>query len=702
MAVVSRRALSPQVASFLDDLNVVAKSQDGGAALQFAVTRLPELLNADRVFVYQISKDRSRLLVTHESEGADPTLLGSSQPIAQLPAVTGQAVRTGTQVFIDDLSRFPVTDRQRRSLRFSKVVSTVMTPFGAEGKFAGVLAVDVFHHPRIWDATALDACARVATKLGKAVGLSARGAHLRSNDAPTVETKSAQLNVLANLSQSFSNAREVREVIDAVIDELVTMYGPDAVKIATHASQDAGPEVREAMSTGELLVRTTNGTTRYVVPLGVDDEMLGALDLQAPSELCADDARFLQTVARLSGSALAQAERLERLHAEHATDRLTGLFNHRTLMERYHELFVQAKSSKRPLSVLLVDVDGLRRVDAELGYGIGDNVLAYVSNQLRTIVPSGGIAARHGNDDFMVLMPDTTLELAARAAKRLVERVAGESPPDLPPVTVSVGVACAPTNTSQADVLLHLVEKAVYVAKYGGRNRVHTVTKNPNADWERLAMEALFAVVTAKQFSTGPKAVEKAAERLAQAGTRNLDMALALAQAVDVRDKYTSGHSHAVSNYALKLARALYLSDAQLEEVRLGALLHDVGKIGTPEHILGKNGPLTDDEFAIMRNHPEDGARILAPIPSMRRVSAIVEAHQENWDGSGYPFKLSGEEIPRAARIVSIADAYHAMVSTRPYRKGMTVDKACSILTNGAGSQWDARLVETFVKLQKP
>lgn len=311
------------------------------------------------------------------------------------------------------------------------------------------------------------------------------------------------------------------------------------------------------------------------------------------------------------------------------------------------------------------------------------------------------MAARYGNDEFMVLMPDTTLEVAGRAARKLVERVSEDGPSDLPPTTISVGVASAPTHTSQPDVLLDIVEKAVYVAKYGGRNRVHVVNKNVNADWERLAMEALFAVVTSKQFSTGPKAVEKAAERLAQAGNRNLDMALALAQAVDVRDKYTSGHSHAVSNYSLKLARALFLSDAQLEEVRLGALLHDVGKIGTPEHILGKNGPLTDDEFTIMRNHPEDGARILAPIPSMRRVAAIVEAHQENWDGSGYPHKLSGEEIPRAARIVSIADAYHAMVSTRPYRKGMSVDKACGILTNGAGTQWDARLVETFVKLQK-
>ncbi|MDP9111849.1 MAG: diguanylate cyclase [Candidatus Eremiobacteraeota bacterium] len=697
MTVAATRALSTRVLEVLEELNVLLVSQDAGAALQFAVTRLPELLDADRAFVYQISKDRKRLIVTHESFGAEPSLLGLSQPIAQLPAITGQAVRTGKQVFIDNLALFPITDRQRRSLRFSKVVSTIMTPFGVERRFAGILAIDVFNRPRVWDKPALDGCARIAGRLGKAIGLSGRGAHL-STESGVVETKSAQLTVLANLSQTFATAREVQPVIDAVIDELGMLYGTDAITIYTSA-ENSSREIKEAFSTGELLVRANNGTTRYVVPLGVDDEIIGALDLQAKSPLSADDAQFLQTVARLSGSALAQAERLERLQSESTTDRLTGLSNYRSLMERYGEVFAQAKASKRALSAMHVDVDGLRQVDSKLGYGIGDNVLEYVARQIKATIPPDAIAARYGNDEFMLLLPDTTMEMATRMAKRLIERISEESPSDLPPTTVSIGIATAPTHTSQADTLLDLAEKALYVAKYGGRNRVHVVSKNVNAEWEKLAMEALFAVLTAKQFSTGPQAVEKAAERLAQSGNRNLDMALALAQAVDVRDKYTSGHSHAVSNYSLKLAKALFFGEAQLEEVRLGALLHDVGKIGTPEHILGKNGPLTDEEFAIMRNHPEDGARILAPIPSMRRVSSIVEAHQENWDGSGYPYKLSGEEIPRAARIVSIADAYHAMVSTRPYRKGMSVEKACSILTNGAGKQWDARLVETFVKL---
>lgn len=697
MTAIFPRAFSAQITEMLDELSALLLTQDAGAAVQYAVTHLPDLLEADRVFVYQISKDRNRLIVTHESANARTSLLGLTQPIGQLPAISAQAVRTGQQVWIDDLGRFPVTDRQRRSLRFADVVATVMTPFGVERRFAGMLVADVFNRSHTWDHATLEACTRVAGRLGKAIGHSMRGSYLQSESAPAIETKSAQLTVLSTLTQSFANARHVQTVIDAVIDELGMLYGADRITIYTSA-ENSGREILEAFSTGELLVREDAQGTRYIVPLGIDDEVIGAIDVHASGLLSTDDAQFLQTVARLSGHALAHAERLERMHSESTTDRLTGLFNHRYVMERYEDLFAQAKASRRALSVLLVDVDGLRRVDARLGYGVGDNVLAYVAKQIRSMLPEGALAARYGNDEFMLLLPDTTVDAAARIAKHIVERISEQSPLDLPPTTVSLGVASAPTHTSQADALLDLVEKAVYVAKYGGRNRVHVV-RSVNADWERLSMEAIFAVMTAKQFSTGPQAVEKAAERLAQSGSRNLDMALALAQAVDVRDKYTSGHSHAVSNYALKLAKGLNFGAAQLEEVRLGALLHDVGKIGTPEQILGKSGPLTDEEFAIMRNHPEDGARILAPIPSMRRVAAIVEAHQENWNGSGYPFKLCGEEIPKPARIVSIADAYHAMVSTRPYRKGMPMEKACAILSGGGGTQWDPRLVDTFVKL---
>ena len=153
-----------------------------------------------------------------------------------------------------------------------------------------------------------------------------------------------------------------------------------------------------------------------------------------------------------------------------------------------------------------------------------------------------------------------------------------------------------------------------------------------------------------------------------------------------------------VSRYSEALARAIQLPEAEVERIKLGALLHDIGKIGIPENVLRKPAMLDDDEWEIMKQHPVIGAdKVLAPNESLRDLIPMVKYHHEHWDGTGYPCGLKGEEIPLNARIVSIADAYHALVSDRPYRKGLSVEKACEILKLGAGVQWDKELVRQFI-----
>ena len=132
----------------------------------------------------------------------------------------------------------------------------------------------------------------------------------------------------------------------------------------------------------------------------------------------------------------------------------------------------------------------------------------------------------------------------------------------------------------------------------------------------------------------------------------------------------------------------------------LGALLHDVGKIGIPENVLKKEGPLSDEEWAIMKQHPVIGVdKVLQPNVSLRDLIPIVKYHHERIDGRGYPEGLYGNEIPLAAKIVAIADTYHALTSDRPYRSGMSIEQAISILEEGAGSQWDADLVRSFIQI---
>ena len=176
----------------------------------------------------------------------------------------------------------------------------------------------------------------------------------------------------------------------------------------------------------------------------------------------------------------------------------------------------------------------------------------------------------------------------------------------------------------------------------------------------------------------------------------------ALANALEANDEYTSSHARWITDMALNVGRELGMDAKALKRLELGALFHDIGKIGVPEAILAKPGPLSDEEWKVVRLHPELGARILAPIERLEQVCEIVRHCHEHWDGSGYPSSLAGEEIPLESRVILVCDAYHAMTTDRPYRRRLPVEEACRRLRKAAGTQFDPGVVEVFLALDAP
>ena len=351
------------------------------------------------------------------------------------------------------------------------------------------------------------------------------------------------------------------------------------------------------------------------------------------------------------------------------TDPLTGLGNHRHFHERLQRELLSAEEQARPLTLCFVDVDDFKKVNDRHGHPSGDRVLSQVGARLR----QGGEAFRLGGDEFALLFVDHDEGMALAAANSIVERIATVDFDHIGTVTVSAGLATFPMQGQGRDELIRLADSALYWAKEHGKNRV------------RLYRPEVIELSELKRLAAGP---DKAARYRAAAS---------LAKAVDARDTYTGRHSDRVSELAAKVATRLGLGAEQIELTRLAGRLHDLGKLAIPEEILRKPGTLSDSERLVLERHPQIGFRMLDSL-GVDPVADLVLHHHERWDGGGYPDGLRGEQIPLAARIIFVTDAYDAMTSDRIYQPKLSSSAALTELERCAGTQFDPGIVAAFAE----
>lgn len=399
---------------------------------------------------------------------------------------------------------------------------------------------------------------------------------------------------------------------------------------------------------------------------------------------------------------LANAEELKRLHHElqskhealneanarlaalATTDPLTGLPNHRTVMGRLEEEISRCQRSQETCAVLFIDLDHFKQINDTWGHRAGDAVLCETGQRLSKALRLEDFVGRYGGEEFAVILTDVTLDEAQQVAGRLQHVLADEpfeweaddtSQPTSISITGSIGVALLREHANTCETLIEAADAAMYHAKHTGRNRVCVSGE------EKAFAQALLE--------------EDGDER-----TPDIYVLQALTAVVNAHDGDTSAHSMRMVTMAKETARMLGCSEEEVHLVRLAALLHDIGKVGVPHEILHKPGPLTDDEWSVMRRHPKIGRQILTQAGGkFELLSHIVVAHHERWDGKGYPYGLSGESIPLGARILSVADSFDAMTSDRPYRKALTIAHAREELQRCSGSQYDPRVVAAFLHM---
>jgi diguanylate cyclase (GGDEF)-like protein/putative nucleotidyltransferase with HDIG domain len=398
---------------------------------------------------------------------------------------------------------------------------------------------------------------------------------------------------------------------------------------------------------------------------------------------------------------------LNRLYREQeqvaVTDLMTGLPNHRAFIKRLDEEIERSRTEGRAFLLFFVDLDHFKDVNDTWGHLAGDAVLAEVACRLCGAVQPEGFVGRYGGEEFALIIPNETLKHAYRMAQRL--RIAvnaepytwqcGEETMTGMFITASIGVAAYAVHGGQREELIKTADRAMYQAKLEGRDRIHLAGVPSSV----ASSGALIAVDTSAQKSGYLRRLFGDEDTPALISVQAVQ---ALAAVVRVRDHKLGSHSYRMIRLAEETARRMNLSCKDLLLIRLGALLHDIGKIGVPDAILHKPGPLSAEEWKLMHKHPMLGARILGEVDGYFQVLAqIVISHHERWDGQGYPRGLVGEEIPLAARILSVVDAYDAMVSRRPYKEPVSSRAAEAELCRCAGTQFDPLVVETFLGVPK-
>lgn len=399
-------------------------------------------------------------------------------------------------------------------------------------------------------------------------------------------------------------------------------------------------------------------------------------------------------------------ELIEKVSSNTNIDSLTMLSNHRGFQEILSNELASAQARDSNLSIIMMDINNISKINRELGHAKGDEIIKLVAEKVKQNIRNSDTAGRYGGDEIAIILPDTDTKEAKYIAEYLTYSLSCCFVDDVGPVKVSVGVATYPECTKDQEKLLILAEQAMYISQSKGyKDGMSAIVSSSDFNfWDDMALNSFAEVLTKRHAQIGITFEEELVQKFnnEQIISQNhlIEMVTSLASAIDAKDTYTKGHSSSVARYAEALARAINLPEAEVKRIALGALLHDVGKIGIPENVLRKPTNLSEEEWEIMKQHPVIGAeKVLLPNKSLADLIPMVKYHHEHWDGSGYPEKLKGEEIPFSARIVAIADAYHALISDRPYRKGLSVQKACEILKIGAGIQWDSSLVRQFIQI---
>jgi diguanylate cyclase (GGDEF)-like protein len=385
---------------------------------------------------------------------------------------------------------------------------------------------------------------------------------------------------------------------------------------------------------------------------------------------------------------MAQQTMLQDLYSEvhylSTKDPLTMINNRRGFSETVNQQLAAIRQFELEYAVLVIDIDHFKNINDRYGHLVGDEVIKSVAQQIFTHLRENDVLGRFGGEEFVVFSMDISKESAFDLAEKLRQNIASffhTVNGFQIRVTISIGVSHSKGAINTLDRLFTEADRALYAAKNTGRNRVIQWKENLSQPRKKKRI-----------LREGKPEAGKQPEQI-------LDQTLhGLLHMLYLRDYETEAHTLRVSSLALDLARRVGISKEHYDGIRIGALLHDVGKIAIPDKILFKQGKLTHAEWAIMQKHPGHAYDLLSPISYFQHALDIPYCHHEHWNGKGYPRGLRGDEIPLSARIFTIVDVWDALTSDRPYRAAWKENDVKDYLIEQTGSLFDPTITPLFLE----
>lgn len=439
-----------------------------------------------------------------------------------------------------------------------------------------------------------------------------------------------------------------------------------------------------------------------LVPLLSKQTHFGSLIVFSSREnISNSELNFLGLFAKQIELAITIADLFQAVKEQAITDGMTGLYNRRYFEEYIKKEAIRAVRQNQKFTVIGLDLDHLKQINDTYGHNYGDIAIKAIAEVLKSNARSIDIAARMGGEEFNLILPGVDIEGGCIAAERIRKAIEAVELEKIGHITASLGVATYPDQSDDIQELLELTDQAMYESKRSGRNRVTIAKPSYETSWQEVAVNTFVDILSKHRIPMDAVTSRLLTEKLMDMNNDRLyQVADTLVQSYNPQHQF--GGMKQKVELATMLAKRFDLSKEAIDRLKIAILLYDIGNTMLPKELLNKREPLSDNDKRSIKQHPVIAAReILKPISNIVDIIPIIEKHHENWNGTGYPDKISGDEIPIESQIILIIDSYFALMEKRPYREALSSDEAIKTIQADIDKKWNEKLANEFISLVK-